>query len=79
MGCPYVAVGMQRALASAIGLPRRPTSAPWMPGFLMPADVRSNFILPSLGALVALRDAPISNVKLTHYRRIIGSAAVMVL
>ena len=27
MGCPYAAVGMQRALDSAIGLPRRSTSA----------------------------------------------------
>lgn len=26
----YVAVGMQRALDSAIGLPSRPTSALWM-------------------------------------------------
>ena len=33
----------------------------------MPADVSSNFIMPSLGALVALLDAPSLNVKLTHY------------
>ena len=43
MGCPYDAVGMQRALDSAIGLPRRSTSASWMLGFLMPADVRRSF------------------------------------
>ena len=39
MGCPYAAVGMQRALDSAIGLPRRSTSASWMLVFLMPRDV----------------------------------------
>ena len=48
MGCPYAAVGMQRALDSAIGLPSRSTSALWMLVFLMPADVRSNFMMPLL-------------------------------
>jgi len=38
----YVAVGMQRALDSAIGLPRRSTRASRMLAFLMPAEVRSN-------------------------------------
>src|SRR5437764_458716 len=47
MGCPYDAVGMQRALDSAIGLPSRSTSASWMLVFLMPADVRRNFMPPS--------------------------------
>src|ERR687895_2827346 len=42
MGCAYAAVGMQRALDSAIGLPRRSTSASWMLAFLMPADVSRN-------------------------------------
>src|ERR671911_2475936 len=41
-----VAVGMQRALDSLIGLPRRSTSASWMLAFLMPADVRRSFKLP---------------------------------
>src|SRR4029453_10222024 len=45
-GCPYPAVGMQRALESAIGLPRRPTSASLMLVFLMPADVRRSLMLP---------------------------------
>jgi len=36
MGCPYSAVGMQRAVESAIGLPRTSTSALWMLGFLTP-------------------------------------------
>ncbi len=45
-GCPYIAVGMQRALDSAIGLPSRSTSASRMLAFLMPADVRRNLILP---------------------------------
>src|SRR6266480_1038153 len=52
MGCPYEAVGMQRALDSAIGLPRSSTSASWMLGFLMPADVRRNF-MPLPGVVVA--------------------------
>src|SRR3954454_22311858 len=52
MGCPYDAVGMQRALDSAIGLPRSSTSASWMLGFLMPADVRRNF-MPPPGVVVA--------------------------
>src|SRR5690348_14959715 len=40
---------MQRAVDSAIGLPRRSTSASWMLGFLMPADVRRSRILPPAG------------------------------
>jgi hypothetical protein len=47
---------MQRALHSAIGLPRSPTSASWMLAFLMPADVSSNLIIPTLGAPVARDD-----------------------
>src|ERR1700751_3516595 len=43
-GCPYIAVGMQRALASLIGLPRRSTRALRMLAFLMPADVRRSFM-----------------------------------
>ena len=41
----YDAVGMQRALDSAIGLPSRSTSALWMLGFLMPAEVSSSFMM----------------------------------
>src|SRR5438477_8612040 len=37
-GAPYTAVGMQRALDSAIGLPRRSTSASRMLVFLIPAE-----------------------------------------
>src|SRR6476646_10737626 len=48
MGCPYDAVGMQRALESAIGLSSRSTSASWMLVFLMPADVRRSFMLSLL-------------------------------
>src|ERR1700733_12341596 len=44
----YVAVGMQSALDSAIGLPRSSTRASLMLVFLMPADVRRSFITPSL-------------------------------
>src|SRR5215211_7696509 len=47
-GCPYPAVGIQRALHSAIGLPRRSTSALWMLVFLMPAEVRRYFMIPLL-------------------------------
>src|SRR5829696_3935140 len=59
IGCPYAAVGMQRALDSAIGLPRRSTSASWMLAFWMPAEVRSNLMMPFLGYIVALPDEPI--------------------
>jgi len=45
MGCPYIAVGMQRALDSAIGLPSSSTSAFSMLVFLMPADV-SRSLMP---------------------------------
>jgi hypothetical protein len=45
-GRACVAVGMQRALDSAIGLPNRSTKASRMLAFLMPADVRRNLILP---------------------------------
>src|SRR6185503_15425539 len=48
MGCPYAAVGMQSALDSAIGLPSRSTNALWMLVFLMPAEVRRNFIMMPL-------------------------------
>ena len=47
-GCPYIAVGMQRALDSPTGLPSRSTSASWMLAFLMPADVSRSFKLPPL-------------------------------
>src|SRR3978361_1360854 len=43
-GCPYAAVGMQRALDSAIGLPGRPAGASWRLGFLMAAEVSSSFM-----------------------------------
>jgi hypothetical protein len=42
-GCPYIAVGMQRAVDSAIGLPSRSTSASWMLAFLMPAAYEQQF------------------------------------
>src|SRR3954470_14168132 len=45
-GCPYIAVGMQRALASLIGFPRRSTSALSMLWFVMPADVRRSVMHP---------------------------------
>src|SRR5512133_1096306 len=43
---PYIAVGMQSALDSLMGLPSRSTSASRMLAFLMPADVRRSFIPP---------------------------------
>jgi hypothetical protein len=46
MGCPYIAVGMQRASDAAMCLPRSSTSASWMLVFLMPADVSRNLTLP---------------------------------
>src|SRR6476469_6390738 len=61
IGCAYDAVGMHRALDSAIGLPRRSTSALWMLVFLMPPEVRRSFIVSFLGYIVAMLDAPISS------------------
>ena len=46
MGCPYSAVGMHRALASPIGLPRSCTSAEWMLGFVTPPEVSKSFTTP---------------------------------
>src|SRR5438309_11663995 len=57
MGCPYIAVGMQRALDSAIGLPSRSTSASRMLAFLMPADVTRNLTLPP-GVITAHENFP---------------------
>src|SRR4051794_10318075 len=51
---PYIAVGMQRALDSLIGLPSRSTSAFWMLVFLMPADVRRSLMLPP-GSVLQVR------------------------
>ena len=39
------AVGIQRALHAAIGLPNRSSRALWMLAFLMPAEVSSNFMV----------------------------------
>jgi hypothetical protein len=47
MGWPYCAVGMHRALESAIGLPSNSTSASRMLGFLTPPDVRRSRTLAS--------------------------------
>jgi hypothetical protein len=41
----YIAVGTKRAFASAIGLPRRSTSALRMLVLLMPAEVRRSFMI----------------------------------
>jgi hypothetical protein len=53
MGCPYVAVGMQRAEDSAIGLPSSSTSAFSMLAFLMPAEVRRSFRRCSFARVLA--------------------------
>ena len=45
-GCPYCAVGMHRALESAIGLPSRSTSASRMLVLVTPPDVRRSFTIP---------------------------------
>src|SRR6266540_1925981 len=70
-GCPYPAVGIQRALESAIGLPRRSTSVSWMLGFLMPAEVRRSFMTAfrwsEPNAIRRLAGRQILDVKPTHY------------
>src|SRR5882672_10686950 len=48
----YIAVGTKRALASAIGLPRRSTNALRMLVLLMPADVRRSFIISFFGYII---------------------------
>src|SRR6476469_3399520 len=75
-GCPYIAVGMQRALDSPIGLPSRSTSASWMLAFLMPADVSRSFMLPP-GVMLQTRTFDGSRSR-TRYRpvdhpKLIGS------
>jgi hypothetical protein len=61
MGCPYCAVGMHRALESAIGLPRRWTSAAWMLVFLMPAEVRRSLMLPPGFPVDVVLDRPLGD------------------
>jgi hypothetical protein len=51
----YAAVGMQRALDSATGLPSTSTSASWMLVLLMPAEVRRN-LMTSLLAIILSPD-----------------------
>jgi hypothetical protein len=45
-GCAYIAVGMHRALDSAMGLPNRSTRASSMLWFCTPADVSNSLMLP---------------------------------
>src|SRR5687767_15013940 len=66
-----MAVGMQRALDSAIGLPSRSTSALRMLVFLMPAEVSRNFMMPLLVDLMGA-ERPSS---LSSYDAIIQRAA----
>src|SRR3954470_19536012 len=54
-GCPYIAVGLQRALASRNGWPRTLSSALWMGGVLTQADVRRSF-MRSPGVVAAGRE-----------------------
>src|ERR1700761_2386392 len=44
----YTAVGMQRAVDSAMGLPNKSTNALWMLVLLIPAEVRRSFMMPLL-------------------------------
>jgi hypothetical protein len=54
-----MAVGMKRALDSAIGLPSSWTSASEMLGLLMPEEVRRSFMKPFLqGVLLKLHQEP---------------------
>src|SRR5512138_3352508 len=77
-GNAYVAVGMTRALDSAIGLPSRSTSALWMLVFLMPAEVSSNFMMSLLAGFMEaerLRQSRCSKLRPNHsgvYRLISG-------
>ena len=54
-GNPDLAVGIQSALHSAIGLPSSSSSASWMLAFLIPADVRRSFVEPILQTMAPCR------------------------
>jgi hypothetical protein len=56
-GNAYVAVGTQRALHSAIDLPKRSTSESWMLALVMPPEVRKNLRGAALLAVGAWRFA----------------------
>ena len=77
----YVAVGMTRALESAIGLPKSSTSALWILVFMIPAEVRRYFMLPLLVANITafveqVRAAKPATVK-GNYIKSITVAATM--
>ena len=44
LGMRMIAVGMHRALHSAMGLPNRSTSESWMLALVMPPEVRRNLM-----------------------------------
>src|SRR6478735_6530731 len=46
LGCPHCAVGIQSAVASAVGLPNRSTSARRILVFVTPPDVSRSFKIP---------------------------------
>ena len=48
LGMPYIAVGMHKAVDSAMGLPSKSASASRMLWLLTPPEVRRSFIAPSL-------------------------------
>src|SRR5262245_23514117 len=58
LGCPHIAVGMHRAVQSAIGFSSRSSSALWMLAFLTPADVSSSFTVPSQIELPTMTSTP---------------------
>src|SRR4249919_1652311 len=78
---------MHTALDSAMGLPRRSSSAAWMLGFLMPAEVRSSFTIrqPSerrrdvlerqAGPLLLLAHLALRQHHLTGADRLVGNEA----
>jgi hypothetical protein len=80
MGCPYNAVGTQRASDSAIGLPSSSSSASWMVAFLIPAEVRRSFMSLSPGIRrEGLRGSAIATQqRLADHRKLIGSGQIQV-
>src|SRR5690242_3380915 len=75
-GFPYPAVGIQRALDSATGLPRRSMSALWMLGFLMPAEVRRYFTIPLLTDHLLCSRAVAPALANAAIRSVLGGAEV---
>src|SRR4030095_4712173 len=69
LGCPYCAVGMHRALESAIGFSRTSTHTWWMLAFLTPAEVRRSLKMPPDSSATERSDVQTWDHRGTHRGR----------